>query len=103
VVHPRSVLERLQPVLDRLSGAQVPTLVVVAAESFKRLQAPFASGPFYRGHFERVGVYEAELVDLVLSDRGTDPADWQSVVDGRLAGAGGAAASASPGLPAPPR
>jgi hypothetical protein len=103
VVHPRSVLERLQPVLDRLSGAQVPTLVVVAAESFKRLQAPFATGPFYRGHFERVGVYEAELVDLVLSDRGTDPADWQSVVDGRLAGAGGAAASASPGLPAPPR
>ena len=84
VVHPRSVLERLRPVVERLASRRIPVLVVVAAEAYKRHEAPFASGPLYRGYFERLGIYEAELVNLVISESATDPADWKRVIRRQL-------------------
>lgn len=84
VVHPRAVLDRLLPMVDALNGARVPVLVVVAAESYKRHDRAFTIGPLYHGHFERVGIYDAARVDLVISDQDPDPADWRRVVSHRL-------------------
>ncbi len=69
---------------EKLVAQKVPTLVVIAAEAYKRHGSPFATGPLYGGHFERVGIYDDKLVDLVISDDRTDPASWQRVLQRRL-------------------
>lgn len=84
VVHPRSVLDRLSPTVERLTASSVPVLVVVAAEAYKHHDRPFSTGPLFRGHFERVGIYDEALVDLVLGDTAIEPRDWQVLVERRL-------------------
>lgn len=84
VVHPRSVIERLEPVIRRLIEKRIAVLVVVAAESFKHFPGRFAGVLMKQKQFERIGVYEASVVDLVVSDSGTDPGDWQWVIGRRL-------------------
>jgi hypothetical protein len=84
VVHPRSVLDRLLPAVEKLTANGVPVLVVVAAEAYKRHGSPFLGGSLYRGQFDRVGIYDAMLIDMVVSDGGIDPPQWRRVVRKRL-------------------
>ena len=84
VVHPRSVLEQLEPALEGLTEAGVHSIAVVVAEAFKRHRASFSRGPLYRGYLERVGIYDPPLVHIVLTDDGMQPIDWKKVVAERL-------------------
>lgn len=84
VVHPRSVLEQLILAADCLNEARISSLVVVAAESFKCHGEVFASGPLYGGYLERVGIYSAPLVHLILTEKGTKPGNWKRVVQQHL-------------------
>jgi hypothetical protein len=56
----------------------IPYLVVVVAEGYKRLECELASSPFYTDHFDGVDIYPSGSVDLIISEEDTWPPNWET-------------------------
>lgn len=83
VVHPRGIVHRLARLVPRLARRNIRVLVVVVAEHYKLHDTRLSEDTkFYSQHFDRIDLYQPGWIDVIVTDRGTVPAEWQTAVAG---------------------
>jgi len=87
VVHARGIADELACFLTKLQDSKhyIPAVVVVVAESYKARPETLASDVHFFGqHFDRVDLYPAECIDIIITEKkiyAADAAeDWRKIL-----------------------